>query len=140
MAIDGNVIRELLNYLEGEIKDLQDSQISLSSLDTDNLLRDATKYRIQVAIEIVINISEHLVAGLNLGQPEYARDLFPLLEKAQIIDQDLADKLSKAVGLRNILVHQYQKVNLEILVFSATQGLEDLRKFAYAVNRFMEKE
>ena len=106
----------------------------------NGIFTDATKYRIQTAIEAVINIAEHLVAGLNLGKPEFAKEPFPLLVKEGIIEEELSEKLQKAVGLRNILVHMYREIDLGILADSATVGLNNLRAFAKAVNEFLEKQ
>lgn len=140
MAIDEKTINHLLEYLDGEIKVIEKSQVSLELFSQDLLLTDATKHRMQTAIEMVINIAEHIVAGLKLGQPEHAKDLFPLLAKETIISTELAEVLGKAVGLRNILVHRYQEVSLPILANSATAGLNDLRAFAKAVSKFLEKQ
>lgn len=141
MAIDIKTVKNLLDYLEGEIKSIQESKITLEVLEEkDSILADATKYRVQIAVEVVINIAEHIVAGLNLGKPEFARDLFPLLVKENIIDELLSEKLGKAVGLRNILVHLYKEVDPTILVYAATIGLNDLRDFAKAINKFLERQ
>lgn len=139
MAIDKKTIKHLLEYLDDEIKIIQQSQVSEEVLEEDRIFSDATKHRMQVAVEAVINIAEHIVAGLNLGKPEFARDLFPILVKAGMIDESLSEKLQKAVGLRNVLVHLYMQVDLGILADSATVGLDDLRKFAKEVLKYLEK-
>lgn len=139
MAIDEKTVRRLLDYLEGEVKILERSQVSQEKFDQDMVFTDATEHRVQIAVEMVINTAEHIVAGLKLGKPEYASDLFPLLAKEGIISEDLAKILIKAVGLRNILVHQYRDVDLKILTQSATNGLNDLRDFAKAIKDFLEK-
>lgn len=140
MAIDIKTIINLLDYLEGEIKSIQESNITEEALEKeDSIFVDATKYRVQIAVEVTINIAEHIVAGLNLGKPEFARELFPLLVKENIIDEQLAEKLGKAVGLRNILVHLYKEVDPAILAYAATLGLNDLRDFAKAINEFIEE-
>ncbi|QQG43689.1 MAG: DUF86 domain-containing protein [Candidatus Daviesbacteria bacterium] len=142
MAINRKTIDHILRYLEGEIKIIADSHVTREALnEEENLIfTDATKHRIQVAIEMVINIAEHIVSGLNLGMPEYARDLFPLLDKKNIITEDLSERLGKAVGLRNVLVHMYLEVDLDILTESANVGLDDLREFVRAINEFLEKQ
>lgn len=140
MAIDEKTIIHILEYLDGEIKIIEKSHVTLALLEDGGVFTDATKHRMQIAVEMVINIAEHIVAGLNLGQPEHAKELFPLLTKGKIINQELADKLSKAVGLRNILVHRYREINLPILADSATVGLNDLRDFAKTINEFLEKQ
>lgn len=142
MVIKKVTVEHILRYLEGEIKVIEGSHVTREALDEkENLMfTDATKHRLQIAVEMVINIAEHLVSGLNLGMPEYARDLFPLLAKENIISEDLAEKLGKAVGLRNVLVHLYLQVDLDVLADSATVGLDDLREFVKNINEFLEKQ
>lgn len=142
MAINIKTVEHILRYLEGEIKIIEDSHVTRGSLDErENLIfTDATKHRMQVVVEMVINISEHIVSSLNLGMPEFARELFPLLAKEGIINDDLAKQLKDSVGLRNILVHMYLDVDLDVLANSATVGLDDLRAFAKAINEFLEKQ
>lgn len=142
MAINTKTVKNLLDYLEGEIKDIEKSHVTLDKLDEKNnsIFTDATKHRVQVAVEVVINIAEHIVAGLSLGKPEFARDLFPLLVKEKIIDQALAEKLGEAVGLRNVLVHLYKEVDLVVLADAAAKDLNDLREFAKQINDFLVKQ
>lgn len=140
MAIDEKTLNHILEYLDGEIKVIEKSHVTLDLLEEENIFTDATKHRIQIAVEMVINIAEHIVAGFKLGQPEHANDLFPLIAKEGIIGKELAGKLSKAVGLRNILVHQYLEVSLTILADSTTSGLNDLRDFARAIHDFLKKQ
>lgn len=142
MAINKKTVEHILRFLEGEIKVIEESHVTRENLDEkeNRMFTDATKHRVQIAVEMGINIAEHIVSGLNLGMPEYARELFPLLVKEGIIDEQLANKLGKAVGLRNVLVHLYLEVDLNILADSATVGLDDLRAFAKAINKFLEKQ
>lgn len=142
MAINKTTTKLLLDYLDGEIKVIEKSDITEEVLlaNENGILTDATKHRVQTAIEAVINISEHIVAGLKLGKPEYAKELFPILAKEDIISNELAKKLSQAVGLRNVLVHLYLEVNLEILAEAATTDLNDLREFAKQINDFLNKQ
>ncbi|MBI2596680.1 DUF86 domain-containing protein [Candidatus Daviesbacteria bacterium] len=141
MAISIETIKNLLEYLDAEIRIIEKSQVTREELDEkENIdFTDATKRRMQVAVEIVINLAEHIVAGLNLGKPEFARELFPMLVKEGIIEKELSEKLQKAVGLRNILVHMYRDVDLNILADCATAGLDDLRELAKAIYEFLEK-
>lgn len=141
MAIDTKTIMNLMEYLDAEIRVIEESRITKEKLsdEENNILTDATKHRMQIAVEIVINLAEHIVAGLNLGKPEFAKELFPLLVKEGIINDELSEKLQKAVGLRNILVHMYREVDLGILADSATVGLNDLRDFAKVVDEFLER-
>lgn len=138
MAINFITIKELISYLSDTIEDLEEFQVDEKLLQEDKKTAGATKYFLQTAVEACANIAEHIVFGLHLGNPETTNELFPILAKEDIIPNALAKKLSNAVGLRNILVHQYRKVNLAIVANSATVGLNDLREFAKAISDFIE--
>lgn len=140
MAIVYLTVKELIDYLLSIIEEVDSYQVTYEDLVEDSKTAAAVKYLTQTAVEACANIAEHIIFGLHLGHPETNRELFPILSKEGIINEDLADKLSNAVGLRNILVHQYRKVDLAILADSATVGLNDLREFAKAVNDFLEKQ
>lgn len=60
---------------------LEEKQITVQKLQTDLDLLFSIEHRLHTAIEAVINISEHLVAGLNLGHVDYAKDAIELLSK-----------------------------------------------------------
>lgn len=140
MAINYSTIKELINHLSSNIQDLEGFKVDLAELEQDKKTAAATKYLLQTSVEACANIAEHIIFGLHLGNPETSTELFPILAKENIIGDRLADKLSKAVGMRNILVHQYRKVNLAIVAHSATVGLDDLRQFAKLINEFLEKQ
>lgn len=139
MAIVYSTVKELIDYLLSIIEEVESYHVTYEDLMHDTKTSAAVKYLMQTAVEACANIAEHIIFGLHIGHPETNKELFPILSKEGIIDEDLADKLSRAVGLRNILVHQYRKVNLAILADCATVGLNDLRAFAKATHEFLKK-
>lgn len=140
MAIDYSKINALLQYLEGTINEIDQMHVTREQLENDVKFAASVKYFIQTAVECCSNIAEHIIFGYNLDHPETNKELFPILYKENIIDKGLSDKLKDAVGLRNILVHQYLDVDLGTLAESATVDLNDLREFAKAINEFLEKQ
>ncbi len=57
----------------------------------------------------------HIVSTNKLGVPQTTRQVFDILNEANIIDERLADRLKAMVGFRNIAVHDYQALNLSIV-------------------------
>ena len=57
----------------------------------------------------------HIVAEKRLGLPQTSREAFDLLQDQSIIDEEVAKRLKAMVGFRNIAVHDYQTLNLDIL-------------------------
>jgi uncharacterized protein YutE (UPF0331/DUF86 family) len=68
-----------------------------------------------------------------MGVPQSARDVFSLLARANWIPTELADKLRRMVGFRNIAVHDYQALQLPITVSIIRNDLDDFLRFTRAV-------
>jgi uncharacterized protein YutE (UPF0331/DUF86 family) len=84
---------------------------------------------LQVSIEVVIDISHLLVSGLRLGLPAEEDDLFSKLLEAHIISREMREKLREMKGFRNILVHEYARVDDELVYESVREKLGDFEAF-----------
>lgn len=78
-------------------------------------LQDSMILNLQRAIEAAIDIAMHLVSERKLGLPQSSRDAFDILEENGLISGELLLKINNMIGFRNIAVHNYQKLNIEIL-------------------------
>lgn len=83
---------------------------------TDFTRQDAAILNIQRACEAALDMGQHLIHRDRLGLPQSARDVFVLLERAGRIPSDLAAPLQRMVGFRNIAVHEYQTLQLPIVI------------------------
>ncbi|MCD5407254.1 MAG: DUF86 domain-containing protein [Desulfotomaculum sp.] len=92
--------------------------------------QDSIILNIQRACEANIDLAMHLVCERNLGIPQSSREAFEILFKNNIIDEKLAAKLKAMVGFRNIAVHDYQEINIEIVEKIITGHLDDFTRFA----------
>lgn len=97
---------------------------------TDRTRQDAAILNVQRACETAIDLAQHLVRVRALGLPSSARDLFTLLETANIIDPALADSMRKMVGFRNVAVHEYQRLDIEIVASVIKHELAQILRFA----------
>lgn len=98
---------------------------------TDNQTRqDAIVLNIQRACEAAIDLAMHAVRRERLGIPQETREAFTMLAKANVIGDEMAAKLSAMVGFRNVAVHDYQQLNLDIVKAVVRDHLGDLRDFS----------
>lgn len=95
--------------------------------------QDSIVLNIQRACEASIDLAMHLISEKGLGVPKSSRDGFKLLEEAGVIEHDLAKTLMNMVGFRNIAVHDYQALEIEILESILKKHLGDFRKFTQIV-------
>lgn len=104
-------------------------------LDKDFLRQDAIALNLQRAAELCLDMANHVVRRRKLGLPKDSRESFTLLETAGIVPADLASKLRGMVGFRNILVHEYQDMRMEIFHHVVEHGLDDLVEFSSILAR-----
>ncbi len=107
--------------------------------DPDNL-KDYTKQdsvilNIQRAVEATIDIAMYIVSIKKLGIPQNSRDAFEVLNSSGMIDDSMLEKLKSMIGFRNIAVHNYQNLNLDVLQKVIENHLKDFEEFIYIVNK-----
>lgn len=100
----------------------------------ENLLnytkQDSVILNIQRACEASIDLAMHIIAIRGLGLPQSSKDSFDILKDHKIIEPKLAEKLKSMVGFRNIAVHNYQSLQLDIVKEIINHGLADLSRYA----------
>ena len=99
---------------------------------TDYLRQDAIAMNLQRACELTIDIANYLIKSKKLGLPQDSRDSFTLLQQAGLITIEQMNRLQAMLGFRNTLVHQYQKLDLQIMVDVIEHHLRELLDYANA--------
>lgn len=95
--------------------------------------QDAAILNVQRACEASLDLGHHLVRRERLGLPQSSRHVFDLLVQGSWITADLADRLKKMVGFRNIAVHDYQNLALPITIKVITRHLDDFLDYGKAI-------
>jgi uncharacterized protein YutE (UPF0331/DUF86 family) len=96
----------------------------------DNLTRqDSIILNLQRACEASIDLAMALVKVHRLGPPQESRHAFELLRDAGRLDAALAARMARMVGFRNVAVHDYQRLNLDIVKAIILERLDDFRGF-----------
>lgn len=90
---------------------------------------DAIILNLERACQATIDMAMHIVAKKHLGIPQGSADAFSLLARAGVVDDNLAKKLRGMVGFRNIAVHEYQVLEIEVVRYVLDEGVKDFRKF-----------
>jgi len=104
--------------------------------EKDHLKQDAIAANLQRAAEQAIDLANHVIRKGKLGLPKESKESFEILATAKVIPQELADKLKGMVGFRNIMVHQYQEMDIKIMIDVIEHHLDDLIVFTTQVMEF----
>jgi len=102
------------------------------------IVRDVREARfvlhtLQIAIQAAIDVASHIVSDERLGEPETNRELFDRLAQHGWLPADVAATMGRMAGFRNIVVHGYAGVNLEVVTGIVEHRLGDLLAFAAAI-------
>ena len=102
----------------------------------DELLFNYTKQdsiilNLQRAAEATIDLGMRWVRIEKLGTPQTSREVFEFLAKKHLIPQALSHELQLMVGFRNIAIHDYQKINLEIIKSILTTKLKNFEEIVH---------
>ncbi|AWE09286.1 hypothetical protein DCE79_11505 [Lysinibacillus sp. 2017] len=95
--------------------------------------QDSIILNIQRACEASIDLAMHIVSERKLGVPKASREGFKLLQEAGLLDATLAKTLMNMVGFRNIAVHDYQSLELEILQAILEKHINDFKDFTKVI-------
>lgn len=94
---------------------------------------DIVVLNLQRATQAAIDLATHVVSTEGYGMPTDLGAGFTLLEQHSVITTDLAARLRRMVGFRNIAVHQYENLDPKIIDAIVTRHLDDLRQLGAAV-------
>ncbi len=97
--------------------------------EKDLLKQDAIAINLQRVAEQTIDLANHVIRKGRLGLPKESRESFDILAKENIVTPEMADKLKGMVGFRNILVHEYQALDIKIMTDIIERRLDDLIAF-----------
>lgn len=98
----------------------------------------AAKYRLLVAVEVAVDIADHVIASEELRPAQTMADSFHSLAESGVIGKPLAGALGDAARMRNLLVHQYADVDDSRVIAIVRGSLGDLDTYAVAIARFIQ--
>lgn len=98
-------------------------------------VQDIVILNLQRAIQAAIDMAAHVVAIKGLGLPRESRENFVMIQQSEGLDRDLSKRLQNMVGFRNIAIHDYQRMDMDILKSVVSNHLDDLLKWgSYCLN------
>ncbi|WP_293983200.1 DUF86 domain-containing protein [uncultured Clostridium sp.] len=103
----------------------------------DYTKQDSIMLNIQRACEASIDLAMHIISVKRLGIPQNSRDAFEVLNEHKIIDDKLSRNLKAMVGFRNIVVHDYQSINIKVVQSIISNNLNDFYDYIYCINKYI---
>lgn len=90
---------------------------------------DAVVLHLWQAVQLTVDVALAATVALKLGTPRSYAEAFRLLARAGHLEPDLAERLARAAGFRNMIAHAYEGLDLVRVHAVASNGPSDLRAF-----------
>ncbi|MCX7842360.1 MAG: DUF86 domain-containing protein [Clostridia bacterium] len=136
---DKTIICKKLDALIGYYKELKDfSAIPIDEYMKNTLVRRAIERQLQLIVECATDINNMILKRLrNSPSKDYFNSFIDLAEE-NILSHEFALKIAPSTGMRNIIVHQYQKVNDEIVYKSIDSTLLHYKVYIEEINKYLK--
>jgi len=131
MSMSETVVLNKVKSIERCLKRVvEDYENNIQDFRTNFTVQDAIVLNIQRACEQSIDLANHIIKSKKLGIPQNARNSFEILFENEIISESLKSNLVKMVGFRNIAIHEYQKLDMDIVEFIIKNRLADFEEYS----------
>ncbi len=129
-----NVVLNKIQSIEKCLKRIREEYVGYEDSFEENYTKqDSVVLNLERASQASIDIATHIVKTKKLGLPNTSRELFSMLLDAGIISENSCKQMQGMVGFRNIAVHDYQNLNIEIVVAIVEKHLGDFEGFVREV-------
>jgi uncharacterized protein YutE (UPF0331/DUF86 family) len=92
--------------------------------------KDSVERNLHKIIEGVIDIGKMLIAEKRFREPASNREIFQILEENGIFPLEFTPLLDKMIGMRNIIVHGYNRIDDSIVFGVLKKNLADIKKLS----------
>lgn len=138
MGLDREVVAARLAVLDENLRLLEGfARLDLSSYLADPRNYGAAERFLQLSLEAVFDIGSHCISAFKLPRPSTYGDILPKLEEAGLITRQTLGDLSHLAGFRNVLVHDYVRLDRSRVHAFLTTRLDGLRRFAADIARLL---
>jgi len=121
---------ELIEDSLKKLSEIKRENPTLSKYQASWKDKDSAERNIQKIVEAIIDLGKILIAEKRLKEPASNREVFQILEENEIFPSEYIFLTDKMIGMRNIIVHSYNKIDDSIVYGVLKKNLPDIRKLS----------
>lgn len=138
--INKNFVEKRLERINQYSKEAEEIfKFSLREIKEDFLKYRTLERLLQLIVDEMIDLNNHLIRRLNFRSPDDFQGTFLILAENNILPEDFAIKIAPLVGLRNILVHRYEEINLDLFLNTLQKEKGDFKEYIKFIKKYIEK-
>ncbi len=135
--VDRAVITAKLANVKNSLDRLREKQgVELKEFLVNRDIQDIVILNLQTAIQGCVDIASHVISDNDWGVPGSLAGLFDILHEKKVITEDTAKIMRQMVGFRNLIVHEYAKLDMAIVYSVFSSRLSDFTGFMKEVSLY----
>lgn len=125
-----DVIENKISSIKKYLKILERyKKYSQKEIEENLDIRGALERYLYLVVQATIDLADAFIAYKNFRKPTTLRESFYILSEETIISNELAEKISDLVGFRNVIAHDYEKIDYKIVYDVLHTDLRDIEEF-----------
>ncbi len=138
--IDKDLIKNKMYDIQGYYRELEPILKEESRSIIENVVKlRATERLFQLIVDAAIDINTHIISESDFQVPNDYQGTFVTLGDNKVLPMDFAGKIAPSVGLRNLIVHKYGKVDIKKMVDDIKNNISQYLEYLKHINKFLEK-
>ncbi|MBI2100814.1 MAG: DUF86 domain-containing protein [Candidatus Vogelbacteria bacterium] len=127
------MLSENVNILEQILKD------DVENIKADILKLPAVERYFQRAVDLMVDMNTHIINEGDFGTVDDLQSTFKLLGDFNILEESFARKVSPIVGVRNMLVHRYEKLDKDMFLNNLKRNFGDFKTYLIQIDDYLKK-
>ncbi len=133
---DLSTVENKISIVKKNLKTLERyKSISRKDIEGDVDLRGALERYLYLAVQSTIDLAGAFISYRELRKPSTFGENFRILEEEGLLDKNLTDELVRMTGFRNILVHDYEDLDYDIVLEVLNEKTEQIEQFVEIIEK-----
>jgi uncharacterized protein YutE (UPF0331/DUF86 family) len=129
-VVDRDLLRRKLAELAEYVSQVSEyRELTAERYRADWKTQRIVERTLQIAIEACLDIASHVIADRRLRAPSTYAETFEILVQAGLMSEGLGRVMVEMTGFRNVVVHEYARIDADVVIRILRTGVEDFRRF-----------
>jgi uncharacterized protein YutE (UPF0331/DUF86 family) len=127
------IYSQKFDLVEDSLRKLSEIKKETPTLDKYKISwkdKDSVERNLHKIIEAIIDIGKMIIAEKKFREPASNREVFQILEENGMFDSEFISLVDKMIGMRNIIVHSYSRIDDSIVFGVLKKNLSDIKKLS----------
>lgn len=137
--INPEIIKDRMQEIDENLKILAElKELGEEKFKSDPKIFKLAEHCLQISIQALLDICHYIIASSNWQRPRDNQDTIKIIAANNIIPSDFAHRILPMAGLRNLIIHEYMKINLD-KIYQHIQNIQDFREFEKYIAVYLKK-